>query len=544
MFSKGEGIGIAAAVCLALCASVKIAIAQSSLSSASKPVVSLSTKKIDFGKLPAGTQSGAESVTLTNKGDADLPAPAVSVVGTGFSLDMNGCAITIHPSGSCPVSVFFKPPNKGKFKGLLEFADSAAKSPQKVKLGGIGEAAVATPTATATSTATATASATPTATATATATPTATGTPTATATLTATATATATLTATATATATPTATPSPMFNVAFMTSANFNGNLGGLAGADAECASVANAAGLPSGTYKAWLSTSAVNAASRLGSARGFVRVDKAPFADQVSDITSGKILNSLNLDENGVDRGGEIVWTATSAAGTLTSSSLDCGDWTSNSNMASGSLGLNSGGPTLWTFTNSFFGCNSAVSLYCFDTSHTSTLTVTPVAGRIAFISKGSFNPSSGAAAADTICQTEATSAGLTNASSFLALLSTTTTSAASRFDLSVGSMPYVRLDGIKIADAPTIASGGLLDSGIWQHADGTYVSSTSESSLWTGSFTPSTVGDASTTCSNWSDNSSMATGTDGQAVSEGWWSPFGNLACNNSLAVYCLEP
>ena len=542
MPSTGGRIGIAVAVCLALCATVEIALAQTSPSSTSKPVVSLSRKKINFGKVPAGSQSSAETVTLTNKGNADLPALGVSVVGTGFRLDMNGCAITIHPSGSCPVSVFFKPPNKGKFKGLLEFTDGAAKSPQKVKLSGIGEAAVATPTATATSTATPTATATPTPTATATATPTATATLTATATFTATLT--ATPTATATATATPTATPSPAFNVVFMTSATFNGNLGGLAGADAECASLANAAGLPSGTYKAWLSTSTVDAATRLGSARGFIRVDKAPFADQVSDITSGKILHSLNLDESGVDRSFELVWTATSAAGTLTSSSSDCSDWTTNSNTTSGDLGFNSGGPTLWTSEDGFSQCNIAIALYCFDTSHTSTLTITPVAGRIAFISKGSFNPSSGAAAADTICQTEATSAGLTNASSFLALLSTTATSAASRFDLMAGSQPYVRLDGIKIADAPTIASGGALDSGIWQHADGSYVSSRSESMVWTGSSTPSTVGDTSTTCSDWSDNSSMSTGTDGLAVPADWWSPFGNLACNNSLAVFCLEP
>jgi hypothetical protein len=45
------------------------------------------------------------------------------------------------------------------------------------------------------------------------------------------------------------------------------------------------------------------------------------------------------------------------------------------------------------------------------------------------------------------------------------------------SGFNFLAMSEPYVRPDGIKIADAPTIASGASLDSGIWQNADGTYV-------------------------------------------------------------------
>jgi Protein of unknown function (DUF1554) len=49
----------------------------------------------------------------------------------------------------------------------------------------------------------------------------------------------------------------------FVTSQGFNGNLGGLAGADTKCQALADTAGL-GGTYKAWLSDSTTDARNRL----------------------------------------------------------------------------------------------------------------------------------------------------------------------------------------------------------------------------------------------------------------------------------------
>src|SRR6202023_4310935 len=98
----------------------------------------------------------------------------------------------------------------------------------------------------------------------------------------------------------------------------------------AKCAGLATSAGLPTGTYKAWLSTSTVNAIDRLGSARGFVRVDKAPIADEISDLTSGKILNPIDLDETGHDQrfpGNSDVWTGSTNDGMLGSTGT-CDDW------------------------------------------------------------------------------------------------------------------------------------------------------------------------------------------------------------------------
>jgi hypothetical protein len=118
----------------------------------------VSRKKIDFGKVPAGTQSSPQTVTITNEGNIQLPAAAVSVTGTGFNLGSNGCTGGIPAMGSCPVSVIFAPPSKGKFKhGRLTITDTAVKSSEKVKLVGVGlsiTSTTATPTATAGRTAT------------------------------------------------------------------------------------------------------------------------------------------------------------------------------------------------------------------------------------------------------------------------------------------------------------------------------------------------------------------------------------------------------
>ncbi|MGH8323448.1 MAG: hypothetical protein ACRETD_06570 [Steroidobacteraceae bacterium] len=456
----------------------------------------VSPKKVNFGKQSAGAPSAPRTVTLTNKGPGDLAAPAVAVDGTGFILSLNGCTGSVPVGSSCPVSVVFQPPSAGKFKhGLLKFADGAAKSPQKVKLMGIGLPASFTPTATLTITPTPTSS------------------------------------ATATASATPTATPA--FNKVFMTLTGFDGDLGGQAGADAKCAAEASGAGL-SGTYVAWLSTSGMDAKDKLGSARGFMRTDGQPFADQVSDIVAGKILNPINVDASGVPLSGT-AWTGTLPDGTVTG--LTCGDWTSNSNVAGGIMGSTARGPEGWTDFQQF-GCNfCCFSLICFDTTHDTQLTVTPTAGRIAFVSKAAFDTTSGLAGADALCATEASAASLTG--TFQALLSITSQAASSRagFDFSAMSAPYVRPDGILIGDAPTIASGSALSSGIWQNADGTYATGM----VWTGSSSPSTT--SSNDCAHWANNTT-ASGIVGDKTAVSGWFNSGSLPfCSASASVYCLQ-
>jgi hypothetical protein len=221
--------------------------------------------------------------------------------------------------------------------------------------------------------------------------------------------------------------------------------------------------------------------------------------------------------------------------------------DWTSNLggvNADFGKIGHTDTGPGGWSDDGGAFSCDNAVQLhlYCFDTTHDFTVTVTKATGRVAFVSQSAFDTTSGVAGADALCASEAISSGLTNGATFKALLSTTSASAASRFTLTSGA--YVRPDGIKIADATTIAVGNALDSGIWQNADSTYVP-VHNVNVWTGSTTPNVVG--TSTCTDWTTNSNAFLGASGESsvTNKGWWkSTFTGANCGNQFSVYCLEP
>ena len=412
---------------------------------------------------------------------------------------------------------------------------------------------VPTPTVTATVNPTATATATPTALPTATSeTPTPTQTPTSTAatptaTLTATATATVTATPTVTTTSTPvltstpTSTPIPtasatpnVFNYAFVTSTTHDGALGGLDGADAICAARASAAGLP-GTYVAWLSTASVDAVGRLGSARGFIRPDGAPFADQPADIAVNQIFNTLHIDETGADIGSVSVWTGTLKNGTNDSNT--CAGWTVDSG-ANGRIGSSRGGPAIWTELVSSPSCGQSNRLYCFGIDNTTTeLTPTVTSGKLAFISNGTINPSSnpgGITAADTLCTNEAVSLN----GSYKALLASTTANAISRF--TPGNV-YVRRDGTLIGDYDTLAAGGALESGIWQRPTGAYLASFSDV-VWTGATTPSEVGTTASTCGNFASGAGSGTFGRGPLADATWWSA-STGSCAQAHHVYCLQ-
>lgn len=172
-------------------------------------------------------------------------------------------------------------------------------------------------------------------------------------------------------------------------------------------------------------------------------------------------------------------------------------------------------------------------------------TLTITPATGRIAFVTEAAFDTSAGLSGADAQCQNEAAAQSLPNASTFLALLATSTQAPASRFTLTSSSMPYVRPDGIKIANALAIASGSALQSGIWQHADGSYVTALG-GTVWTGSTLPSSAGTLATTCQDWSTLNGANVGSLGESslVDPGWWATGGSSSCGDPWSIYCLEP
>ncbi len=338
--------------------------------------------------------------------------------------------------------------------------------------------------------------------------------------------------------AAPDAAPPPTPNLVFVTSTHHDGNLGGLAGADAICAARAQAAGLP-GTYRAWLSTASESALSRLGSAAGWVRPDGKLVARSSSDLAGDHLFYPPRLDEFGHDLGTQLVRTATGPGGAMVSGSDTCGDYRVATAGTFVAAGLASGGG--WLFSAGFGStCADPTSLYCFGIDHTQTLPTPTATGRLAFATSGTWAPGTGLDTADALCQQEAGAAGL--AGTFKALLANTGTSALSRFDLT--GAPWVRTDGIALAPtAAALASAAFLDAppAVDARGGGSY----GNSGWWSGASTLTAPGSIASTCGGWTSSAASAVGTLGQLANSHVTElagQFPNTPCNSRAHLVCL--
>ena len=136
--------------------------------------------------------------------------------------------------------------------------------------------------------------------------------------------------------------------IIFKTSTYHNGNLGGVAGADAICQARATAAGLP-GTYKAWIADSLGNSPSTawVRSSVPYVNTVGTQIAADWADLADGYIENTYT-DEFGVYHK-SVYWTATGYDGSATGYN-NCNNWISSNASFYGQTGVeNEGG--YWTY-------------------------------------------------------------------------------------------------------------------------------------------------------------------------------------------------
>jgi hypothetical protein len=157
----------------------------------------------------------------------------------------------------------------------------------------------------------------------------------------------------------------------FVTKGVFSGDLKtegagatGLEGADNLCNDAASAANL-TGTYKAWLSTSTVNAIDRMADVGPWHLVTGTKVFDSKAALASNPLV-AINVDEDGVTVSGfqvERPWTGTLANGTKDTDT--CGNWESTS--GSGMCGLATSTSATWT-VNQSLPCSVDYSLYCFE--------------------------------------------------------------------------------------------------------------------------------------------------------------------------------
>jgi hypothetical protein len=168
-------------------------------------------------------------------------------------------------------------------------------------------------------------------------------------------------------------------NLMFTSSALFDGNLGGLAGADAKCQTLAQAKGL-TGNYRAYLGATATNAPSRFAVASGWTRVDGSPLVDSIGDFGTVALQNPPALDESGNDLSQSAqtrVWTATNADTTYFGQNCNntgiAPDWSTTSGrtltgiLSATNVDVLTGG--------SVFPCGTPVHLYCFGIDRSASL-------------------------------------------------------------------------------------------------------------------------------------------------------------------------
>jgi len=157
-------------------------------------------------------------------------------------------------------------------------------------------------------------------------------------------------------------------HVIFVTSTDWNGDLGGLKGADSKCQSRAKAAGL-GGTWRAVISASPnrndKNAKDRLNFKSGakIYNLDEDKLANNGKDLWDGQIENAVEYTENLQSRQVD-VWTGTETDGTA--DFHECFDW--NRGVGGGQEGNSGKSGGGWIEDGGQEGCGDTYALYCID--------------------------------------------------------------------------------------------------------------------------------------------------------------------------------
>lgn len=142
---------------------------------------------------------------------------------------------------------------------------------------------------------------------------------------------------------------------------------GGAVGADAGdavCRSLAAAAALPNASnYRAWLSTSSVDAKNRITSDGPWVRMDGVLVANSKADLIDGTLFAPMNVTEQNTIIAEDRAWTGSLLNGTKQPNT--CGDWTQPA--ATSDVGITYCAGNGWANWNTF-QCSDSARLYCFE--------------------------------------------------------------------------------------------------------------------------------------------------------------------------------
>lgn len=360
--------------------------------------------------------------------------------------------------------------------------------------------------------------------------------------------------------------------VAFITSVFGNGNLHGwsdagnatgLAAADAICQSRATVAGR-SGNFRAWLSDASNDAYCRMHNLSGrvaskcgqtvlpatagpWVRTDGYPFAGRIDQMLNGHVYSPLRYNEFGDPFDTPVSYYSNTNAAGAASLSYSCAGWASSDASFSGGSGSSEETAGSWFNLSSY--CNdSDQHLLCLQTDSGPSFQLPAGIGKRVFVSStaGRGNLSAwtgsggktGLAAGDAICQGLAAGVGLANPSNFKAWLSDGSSNAIDRL---ISDGPWVRVDGVKVADSKADLVDGTIFSSINVTEQGNY---TGNVTVWTGTDAKG-MADVNT-CSGWTNATNTSAGKYGWAAEAGslWTEAQGSVTCDvDGYKLYCFE-
>jgi hypothetical protein len=334
-------------------------------------------------------------------------------------------------------------------------------------------------------------------------------------------------------------------NLVFVSSEAFPATLGSAAAYDVECNRLATEAGFNTPTGDGFIAATsdaagAFPARLRPG-VRGWIRRDGKPVADTVEALLLGTIYHPVSFDERGGFESGRVL-TGTRADGTLGD---NCVDWTD----ASGNVtaGFAAGGPGYWTDATPAQSCADLLPVLCLGNTSTAPLAPTVGSGKRIWRTVATYMP--GGSSPDGACALEMP----VGVSAARALVAYADRPASAVLD---AASNYVRVDGQLVGSGQQLIDAGneaawtgafragrVIQTGIWQAADGSY-SPGDVGRVWSGALDLSSPASAATNCSDWS--STTGTGLAGvfQLAQRDFWVADGAASCATPAHLYCVEP
>ena len=337
----------------------------------------------------------------------------------------------------------------------------------------------------------------------------------------------------------------------------------GLAAADRICQAHAARASLTGASdYVAWLSDSEDDAYCRAHGLSGkksdncgqsqsppgagpWLRMDGLPFGGPLQDLLlpAYEVLSASEFDETGKAVFGSH-FTGTRRDGTGTASI--CADWTLVDSSAFAGLGSPRAAGRFWTELG-VTSCAANRSLLCLRSGQGPSLPPVNLPGAKVFLTGkqvlGDFSLEPEAAglfgleAADAICRDQAGLLDLDNASNYKAWISNGTTAAIDRIE---SDGPWVRLDGMPVADHKNDLIDGALRAPLNLTVDGRYLD---RPSAWTGTSLSGQPLDPN--CDGWTSSDSETRGRGGEAafVNSSWTQSSFEQICAAGQHLICLE-